>query len=909
MSANWDWPGSRWWRVDFHVHTLASYDFQSPSEGENPDWAGWITAARDASIQAIAITDHNTAEAVGPLQEAAAGIEDAPTLFPGIELTASDGSHLLVLLGPEGKQQHVEDLLSRVGIPPDQRGTPESRSSLSIEGILDEIGNEALILGAHSNGPKGILKLTGQERRAVLKHPCLLAVEVDPSCGIESRWLDGSLPEIGRPIPQVWSSDGHNPDELGRRFTWVKMTEPNLEGLRLALLDGPDSVEPVTREDPGDPNTHADLALESVTVQDGKHIGRPEPMTVRFGPWLNAIIGGRGTGKSTLVDFCRKTLRRESELDGSEGGEEGRLREYFDRRMSVPPTRADEGLLTADTRIEVVYRKDGERFALSWSQNGDVDPIAHLDGTRRTSQEGNISERFPVRIYSQKQLFALARDPNALLTVIDDSHTVRRIELDRVIEDKRNRYLSLCAEARGARNRAKSLPARRAELDDVGNKLEILQEGGHAQALKEYRIRRQQNDTWEAVLHRASQAVEEVGESAENLFVSDLDLGATAENDQAVESLRRGHESLRASIETLRIQVSEAVSRAQLEIQEIGSGPDICRWRRAIGDAKQAFQTAGAELAEQGISDPNQYASLLERAADLGREIASLNEEDRRAADLESQAEEILAQYRRRRRELSERRRRFTEETSGETIRVEVNRFSNSENLFNQLGEILGTERYRDDREAIAQRIRGEQHQVWEWGRLDGVVAEMRRLHSGEPESWHVKDRRFETFLKDRVKPERIDRLALYLPEDTVEVSFRDNTASEWRLLIQGSPGQQTAALLSFVLGYGDEPILLDQPEDDLDSTLIYELLVSRMRETKLKRQVIVVTHNPNIVVHGDAELVLSLKAGSGQSHVACRGGLQERAVRDEICRVMEGGKEAFESRYQRIMPPDGSGT
>ena len=135
----------------------------------------------------------------------------------------------------------------------------------------------------------------------------------------------------------------------------------------------------------------------------------------------------------------------------------------------------------------------------------------------------------------------------------------------------------------------------------------------------------------------------------------------------------------------------------------------------------------------------------------------------------------------------------------------------------------------------------------------------------------------------------------------------RDRSASNWKPLTQGSPGQQTAALLAFVLGYGSEPIILDQPEDDLDNTLIYELLVSRLRETKTKRQVIVVTHNSNIVVHGDAELVLSLNAAGGQSHIACHGGLQEMQVRDEICRVMEGGREAFESRYQRIMSPGSS--
>ena len=110
---------------------------------------------------------------------------------------------------------------------------------------------------------------------------------------------------------------------------------------------------------------------------------------------------------------------------------------------------------------------------------------------------------------------------------------------------------------------------------------------------------------------------------------------------------------------------------------------------------------------------------------------------------------------------------------------------------------------------------------------------------------------------------------------------------------------------MAFVLGYGVEPIVLDQPEDDLDNALIYELLVRRLREQKAQRQIIVVTHNPNIVVHGDAELAISLDTKNGEASVVCSGGLQERKVRDEICRVMEGGREAFQARYRRIMPSD----
>ena len=95
---------------------------------------------------------------------------------------------------------------------------------------------------------------------------------------------------------------------------------------------------------------------------------------------MNAIIGGRGTGKSTLIDFCRKTLRREADLDRSDHSEEGSLRALFNRRMRVSDFRSGEGLLTKDTRIEVVYRKDDERFVLAWNLNATIPSVARLDG-------------------------------------------------------------------------------------------------------------------------------------------------------------------------------------------------------------------------------------------------------------------------------------------------------------------------------------------------------------------------------------------------------------------------------------------------------------------------------------------------------------------------------------------------
>lgn len=115
------------------------------------------------------------------------------------------------------------------------------------------------------------------------------------------------------------------------------------------------------------------------------------------------------------------------------------------------------------------------------------------------------------------------------------------------------------------------------------------------------------------------------------------------------------------------------------------------------------------------------------------------------------------------------------------------------------------------------------------------------------------------------------------------------------------SAGQKTSAILSFLMAYGTEPLILDQPEDDLDNALIYELIVKQLRENKARRQIIVVTHNPNIVVHGDAEWVLPLKIHKGSITENSPGGLQEISVREAVCDIMEGGVEAFKQRYRKI--------
>lgn len=920
MTAPWNWPGSRWWRVDLHTHSPASYDFMPEADRDAKDWSAWVAAADQAGLHAVALTDHNTPDGVAHIQAAISAAGSNLVVFPGVEATVG-GIHLLLILDPSSTRDDLVALLARLGVQPSSFGLQATCCTKSIgETIELATAHGAVVVAAHVNAPKGVVMMpAGQDRLNALKAPGLIAAELSPLPPVSTAdWLDPTSPEVqnwldgsqtgGRIIFQVWCSDSHSLRDAGRRFTWIKMTRPNAEGLRLALLDGDGSLRRAEASNPGTPNKHADLAIESIAISHAKYLGRSNsgatanPLTVAFNPWLNAVIGGRGTGKSTIVDLCRQTMRREHELNDSG---ESSLASAFQKRMQVGAERQSEGLLTRETVVEVTYRKDGERFVLSWDPQGRTTPISRLDGMNRIPEEGDIRERFPVRIYSQKQLFDLAKDPNALLTVIDDSAEVRGGDARRLLKETEAKYLSLRASARSLRAQAVQLPARTAALADVRRKLELLQEGGHATTLSEYRTRRRQDGTWESILRNTVDAVEAVGNLVDGrLEVADLDFGETATEDSASVGLRAAHETLRGVVAQLQTSLRTALDRASLDITRLDASDEVIAWRSSVAASEKAYLAVTDELSRAGITNPDEYRDLLRLAATLEHEISSLERQQVEANVREHEATETLEAYRLQRGEHTAKRRRFADSTSSDLVKVEIQAYARLDTIYDALRETLGIPHFEEDYRAIQEQLAPRVDDAW-FERLDDVVARLRAVVENPQQHWPTKDKRFEAALR-KLPPERLDRLSLLLPGDAVAVSFHDPREKRWRDLAQGSPGQQTAALLAFVLGYGAEPIILDQPEDDLDNRLIYELLVRRLRETKPTRQVIVVTHNPNIVVHGDAELVISLEANKGQTRIAFAGGLQQQEAREEICRVMEGGRDAFETRYRRIMLPGG---
>ena len=163
--------------------------------------------------------------------------------------------------------------------------------------------------------------------------------------------------------------------------------------------------------------------------------------------------------------------------------------------------------------------------------------------------------------------------------------------------------------------------------------------------------------------------------------------------------------------------------------------------------------------------------------------------------------------------------------------------------------------------------------------------------------------------------------LSEFLSENWFNISF--DLIYEGDSFVSMSQGKQAFVILKLLLEFSDKtcPILIDQPEDSLDNRAIYKDLVKYLRKKKTERQIIIVTHNPNVVVGADSELIIianqhgkdspnqnhikfQYKSGSLEntySFVDTKDSILERqGVREHVCEILEGGKEAFEKRERK---------
>jgi DNA repair exonuclease SbcCD ATPase subunit len=363
-------------------------------------------------------------------------------------------------------------------------------------------------------------------------------------------------------------------------------------------------------------------------------------------------------------------------------------------------------------------------------------------------------------------------------------------------------------------------------------------------------------------------------------------------------------DEIRKALETLASQTDEVVAGWR-------KSKDESSWKQSVDAAAQAYQELRENLAREEAGDPAAYGEFVQRRQAIEQRLKELDERKKQVQELKEQAGAHLHRLVKIRRELTESRRKFLNDVLSENryVRIQVVPYGARETVEGEFRRLLQREDRGFEKDIGAPGGEGLLGELYRNSNgiedieqnLANIKNKVRKIASDQYDAGTVADRRFATHI-GKLQPEVIDRLDLWFPEDSLNVQYSSTgDGQHFRSIQEGSPGQKTAALLAFLLSYGEEPLILDQPEDDLDNHLIYDLIVTQLREVKCHRQVVVVTHNANIVVNGDAELVVALAARGGETQKECEGSLQERLVRQTICTVMEGGSKAFEQRYRRI--------
>lgn len=944
MSQNWPYPGARWWKFDFHTHTPASKDTGSwqaaigtPNE-LTPQI--WLLKYMSAGIDCVAVTDHNTGDWIDKIKTTYAAMKldaDAGTpcdgfrelhVFPGVEISVQGGFHLLAIFDPSATSQTISDLLARVeyeGTRGDSDGVTRAGASEVIERVLASGG---IAIPAHVDGDKGLLQVEpGTSKclldtltvKQVLQEKGILALEWTSHTSPKPKVLD----ELKLSFASVVGSDCHSFQGTvvpGSRYTWIKMAQPSLEGLRLSLLDGQDvSVKRSDERRGFTPFNKPEHFIESIEIREARYMGRGKsPASLLLNPYFNAIVGGRGTGKSTIVHALRLAFRREKDLTPS--SEAGLTFSRFNR---VAKSRNDEGGLLPETAISVNVQRDGTPYRLSWRQDGKCHMVEEWDDVtaslKPSASQAVTDQRFPVRLFSQGQIAALAgNSQQALLKVIDDAAGTQTQQA--AFDESKRAFLAARAQMRELDGRLQVREQLAVELQDVQRKLDRFEGADHAAVLRRY----QRTTLQHRELLRQFDALAEVT-TRMKAFASDLleenvqeGLFATGEDDSALRVVQALHEAI--------VKAREGIKSTAVELQGCGqtlrTQLEGSVWFAQIGMAKEAYDRLKADLLQQGVSDPSEYGRLVQEKQRIEAELVRLEAVQKLHTQLREKALLLLEKVQDCRRYISAQRNAFLESTlqGNPFVRIELIPYSrDAHSIERSMREMLGAAegKYVDDLYQaqssaspkgliadlmssvnLSKRSEGWDSLEFELA-LQGQKKRLLQACRGQDVfgSW------FNKFLKAEAdkRPEFTDHILCWFPEDGLQVEYsRKGDSKDFQSISQASAGQRAAAMLAFLLAHGNEPLVLDQPEDDLDNHLIYRLVVQQIRNNKLRRQLIIVTHNPNIVVNGDSELIHVMDFNH-QCHVKHSGSLQNQPMRSQVCQVMEGGEEAFERRYQRL--------
>ena len=869
--------GARFYRCALQVNPFAylgRHNKQTRFTNETDYNVAIIAACKDQHIEVIAVTDHYRVKDSADLVKAArdAGI----FAFGGFEAVTKDGVHFLCLFDPS-KDGSLERYIGECGVHDDSTLSPTGDKDC--QELLEAAKRwEAVCIAAHVASAGGLLqKLSGQTRVKVWQSPTLLAAALAGPAheGPENlrQILLNKDPhhQRNRPVAIINAQDVNDPEDLKLpgASCFIKMSQVSVEALRQAFLD------PISRvrlhSDP-QAEPHAEfiaIAWEGGFLRDS---------AIHFNENLNVLVGGRGTGKSTTIESLRYVLGLEPLGDDARKAHQGVLRE----------------VLRNGTKISLLVRSHKPSPRCYTIERTVPNPPIVKDefGTVLTLSPREVMPG--VEIFGQHEISELTKSREKLTLLLerfverDPSAAGRKTKLRLDLQRSRSRIGEVKREIRAIDERLATLPS----LEET---LKRFQEAGLEDRLKEKSLLIKE----ERLLGLITERLAPVRLLREELAGS-LPLDAAFLTPKALEGLPNADvlgdaaaifARLSLQLKTVTDQFEAALKTADSELQTMQ-----VRWdeRRKVVEA--TYEKVLRELQKSKI-DGEEFIRLRRQIEEL-RPLRERRESlVRELTTHESQRRQLLADWEDMKaaefRSIELAAKKVTRKLK-DRVRVEVAMSGNREPLEKLLRQEIG-----GNLTAVLDRLREQANlSLPDFARCcregRGALIVEYSLPPGGAEKIAQADPAVFMQIEE-----------LELPATT---KIELNTAMEgdtpsWQLLEHLSTGQKATAVLLLLLLESDSPLVVDQPEDDLDNRFITEGVVPIMRDEKRRRQFVFSTHNANIPVLGDAELILGLgakwegKEGQAMILPEYMGSIDGQLVRELVEEILEGGKTAFEMR------------
>lgn len=930
MSTEITYKGTRWYKCDLHLHTAASLCFYDRTVGAEQ----WVNRAIEQGLDCVAVTDHNTGITVDDIKVASEGT--SLTVFPGVEITCDPSKvHLLVLFDVNKTSADIRDFLVRANIRADDFGKQGAATTKSIFDIAELAKTDgAVVIPAHIDEYNGLESISVGNLEKFFTECEINAVQVvhkeflntalqttgntelktllnnyynNPNPAIDDatvkKWFTPVKYALERNLAILTFSDNpHEPKNskhglwgIGNHYTWIKMDEtPSLEGLRQAFLLSDYRIRNEF-DCPTTPYTKPELWIKSISISNTTITDSATPLKVDFSPQLNTLIGGRGSGKSSVLRFIRGVFNRTADL--SDLNEILNDHNEFYKREAGRPKKgvlADTSVIEVEfVRNEILHKIIATNISNSSSQNIQIERCIDTESWENITDEGYI-DFFEFEHYSQKQIYEIAQEPNALRERIDKAiEGLGRIKADR--EHVKSLYLEKSAAIRTVNVLLAGKGKIETRIKDLDANIKKLQQSGIADFLTAKEKFSHENILINNFQLEIEERENQLDELAKSIEISDIEFSTfnVAHRDILEKNTKNVIESF-TKIKTELLKLKQEASQLKTSFE---ASVNSSQWKTDLNKNSTDFTQKKEELEKEGIDAISSFERFSKEKAELEKELDSITT---KAAVRETEMQErerLQNGYLRLSKEITYKRREFVQGlVTGDKVKVNIKPFRNQTDFEIRLRKIIQRENFsfQPDIDALAD--------ICFNGNVEQKIKDVRnvflKIRADEDVSSIVSGH-FVNLIKS-LNEAQIDELELMLPEDEIEIQYKPTLSGTFKSLSTASAGQKTTAILTFILSYGKLPLILDQPEDDLDNRLVYELIVDRLKQAKEKRQLIVVTHNANVPVNGDAEYIVSMDTESRTLKVLHSGTVEQTSIKKEICDVMEGGELAFEMRSRR---------